>query len=611
LKLKQLSLQHITVRIFQIVKRFPLAMLVCVIGTITGIVAIHADEPGILPNILLTLSLAAPIFVSTVLILGAKKLSVPQQWVMNTAFLVLLGVYYVLLPDPSEADTMLYMRHIMWALGFVLLVTFIPFVSKKGKESILAFWQYNRALLFALVLTWIWVGALQAGISIALMSIDFLFELNIDGERYAELWVVLVGTFAPLFFLNRLPKKPQQHDTALAYPKEVRLFSQFVLVPLVSVYFLILYAYTIRILMLSEWPEGQLAYMILGFSFLGVLTYLALYPLRSTVNWIKIAGTVLFAAMIPQVGMLFWALWFRISQYGITENRYFVFIFGCWLVAMSVYFLVSKWKDIRIIPVTIFLIAFLTSFGPWGAFSVSERSQIHRLEGLLVENGILVDGTIQKLSTPQVTGDSEQISKEDQKEINATVRYLYQVHGLDGIQAWFSEDLDQIDGDKRGYQGVPRVVVEELMGIQYLDPWESSRYEQVLVEEGDTFFLLSDDRGGAFDVSGYDVFVESYTWQVFMIDEVEYRAAVSEDGMGFEIFREETLLINHSLQEFMGSLEGVEYTRSVSPSEMSVMFENDLVRGLLYIEHLRGERDEEGNYVIEEMTGRLLISFVE
>jgi len=81
--------------------------------------------------------------------------------------------------------------------------------------------------------------------------------------------------------------------------------------------------------------------------------------------------------------------------------------------------------------------------------------------------------------------------------------------------------------------------------------------------------------------------------------------------MGFEIFREETLLINHSLQEFMGSLEGVEYTRSVSPSEMSVMFENDLVRGLLYIEHLRGERDEEGNYVIEEMTGRLLISFVE
>ena len=43
----------------------------------------------------------------------------------------------------------------------------------------------------------------------------------------------------------------------------------------------------------------------------------------------------------------------------------------------------SRTKSIKVIPATLCILAFVTAFGPWGAYSLSLRSQTARLGGML------------------------------------------------------------------------------------------------------------------------------------------------------------------------------------------------------------------------------------
>ena len=586
---QRFSIPHIIDRAKATVLRFPLAILVALVATILGIVVLHQENIEDYINVFLTLSFALPLAIGGVLFAEVRKLKPLDRGVTISVAVAFLLVYYSLLPEIGRAHDDLYIRHAMWAFGFVLLITFIPFIFQKSKEGVIRFWQYNRGLIFTWILTGIWVGALMAGISIALGSIDFLFDINIDEKRYAEIWMILNGVFAPMFFLNRLPNKPVALDTSRPFPKEVRLFSQFVLVPLVSAYFLILYAYTIRIVLTSEWPEGQLAYMIIGFSFLGVLTYLALHPLREKLAWVRHAGTVLFAAMIPQVGMLFWALWFRVSEYGITENRYFVALFGLWLLGIAIFFLVRKQKDIRIIPVSLFVLAVLSSFGPWGAFFVSEWSQVDRLEGILIQNELLVDGKYQK--------PEGELNRDDQVEISSIVRYLGQRHGFDAIESWFDapfkiEDLDRWEITKK--------VLDEHFGLEEYYPSYRSSYEPNYNEQQFLYIYTDQFKADLVDISSSEYFgnVSLHQDNEFTAGEDIIRFDVQSSEMKINVFKNGHVIDSVSLQPLVNlAQDQVNNRGSVSMSEATMRHSSPVIDLTLVSESFGLTKDSDSSRV--------------
>ncbi len=596
--MKLLSIETILSGAQKVVQRFPLAMLACLTGTIIGLVLIHLDDPEPYVNVMLTLTFAAPMFVGAILFAESKKLSKLHYWGMHGAILAFLIGYHFLLPDPGVGVSELYIRHTMWVIGFVLVVTFIPFVYQRGAAAIHRFWQYNRGLVFTFVLTGVWAGALMAGISIALGSVDFLFDLTIDGDRYMEIWVVLAGLFSPLFFLHRLPENSHNLDSKKPYPKEVQLFSQFVLVPLVTMYFLILYAYTARILMTTSWPDGQLAWMILGFSFLGVLTYLALYPLREKTTWVRHFGTGLFVAMIPQTGMLFWALSFRLRDYGFTENRYFVLVFGFWLMAMAIYYLVSRIKDIRVIPITIFLIAVVASVGPWGAFSVSERSQVNRLEGILVRSGLLQNGLFVEATS--------QITHEDEIQINEIVRYLSQTHGLDGIEPWFGgEDLDAIGTDP--WERAERVINLKF-GIETRYDYENRYLGEV---EKSIALFVDSSKTSVTSIDGYEYMIDvgqdmNVVREEFQIGDQTYGLDMTDDGWGLELTKGGQLIALIDLTDLITRGQAFQRT-DVSREDASVALETDKVKAMFIAESLFGELIDD-KPELHTLFGKLLLT---
>ena len=618
---KLFKIAHITSEMKKALVRFPLSLSAAFLATIVGVFLVHVDEPGSLPNILMMLILAFPVFLAIQLYRENYELGLKSTLIVDIVATLFLFFYYWLLPPNIwNAYGAIIFRYVMWAVGFVLLVMFIPFVRGRTENSIRSFWQYNQKLCLSLVLTLLWAGVLQLGLSAAMGSVDFLFNINIDGDRYLELWIVLLGVFSTLFFTSRIPKSEELHKDGLPYSKEIKLFAQYVLTPLTSIYFLILYAYVVRIFIISEWPEGVLAYMIIGFSFVGILALVLLYPLRATVVWVKKMSTIFYAVLIPQTGMLFWTLWIRVSEYGITENRYFVFIFGAWLLGMALYFLVSKKHDITYIPLTLFVLALLTSFGPWGTFAVSENSQRNRLEGILFANDMLVEGD------SLVKQTDLEVSFEDRKQISAIVDYLVERHGVQSIQDMFVEDLSNlrceeyyptimpvpVKGDVNSKDAkvydvtcrtydVGKKIVEDLMDVVYVSRWEARDLENGFFNS----YIDMNNLESGIDVSEYDRFkqVSIYTRPIKQVEEKDdINVRLISDNTQLRVVFGDGYQVDMQLDEIFDRLKSKNYI-DINLEDVKLKYEDDSHAFSLYLNQIVGTRTVEGVNQIESLQG--------
>ena len=140
--------------------------------------------------------------------------------------------------------------------------------------------------------------------------------------------------------------------------------------------------------------------------------------------------------MCPLIILLFLAIKRRIGDYGFTEERYFDFVLACWLALVCLYFLISKTKNIKLIPISLCVVVLFSSFGPWGAFSVSLRSQMGRLNHYLGKNNMLNAGKIVPVK--------DTIPTKDENEISSITTYIVNVHGYHGLQGIFAQNLDSL-----------------------------------------------------------------------------------------------------------------------------------------------------------------------
>ena len=92
-------------------------------------------------------------------------------------------------------------------------------------------------------------------------------------------------------------------------------------------------------------------------------------------------------------------------------------------------------KVIKLIFISIVVQLIVAAFAPFGAVSISELSQTHRLEKILVQNDMLSDG---KLHKPVNKLDSETIA-----DVNSIVEYLVGTEKTDKLKIWLQSDEDK------------------------------------------------------------------------------------------------------------------------------------------------------------------------
>jgi len=424
------SLQQLYYGFRNVIKRFPLQFIFAVAATICWCYYIHISdyryhsEPnekleGHLIKTIAILNLALTLLLALDLISERNQYLPIKKWMLRLGGILICAILYFSL-DPVNYSADLY-RIFLFAFAFHLLVAFAPFI---GHEKMNGFWQFNKALFLRFLTSALYSAVLYAGLAIALVAIDGLFNADIRWQNYMTLFAIIGAGFSTTFFLAGIPTDYKLLEEDQSYPRGLKIFTQFVLIPLVTIYLAILLIYELKIAVQWQLPKGLVSSLILGYSVFGILSLLLVYPVKETAgnNWIKLFSRFFYVMLIPLVVLLLLAVWKRVGHYGITESRYILTALALWLAGITIYFLFSKKQNIKVIPISLCIISLLATYGPQSAFSVSKFSQLSRLKRIMSST-----------------------KKEDIKERPAVIRYLVYTHGLKTLQSFTKRDLSKIE----------------------------------------------------------------------------------------------------------------------------------------------------------------------
>ena len=393
------SLQHAAAEAGRVFRRFPLTLLCSFILGGVGIYLIHnldfqeADQLTWIFPILSTAGLGLSLTLATAL--AAERYQWPEhwRWTAQAGAVALLGIWYGLVP--AQPNLVWGTRLSVLLVGLHLTVAAGPYLSElRQRADTPGFWRYNETLFLRILAALLYSGVLFAGCALALLAIEKLFNVKLDYRVYGNLLVLFGTVFNTWFFLAGVPHDFAALEHEAPYPKGLKLFTQFVLLPLVVLYLGILYAYMGRILVTWTLPEGWVSTLVLVLAVAGIFALLLIHPIRQTAEnaWIRTFSRWFYRALFPLLALLAVAIGTRIQAYGITEERYFVLALAAWLFGMAVYFLRRHGVNIVWIPASLAVVAFLSAAGPWGAFAIAEHSQLRQLMVISRQHGLLQNG---------------------------------------------------------------------------------------------------------------------------------------------------------------------------------------------------------------------------
>jgi len=433
--------------------RFPITMLFALLGTINVILSIEniGDESV---RIKLILCAALGLTSSLALSLWSSYYRMSKVWnvLSNVVLVTLLTLYYFSLGDSiKEIDGI---RYVVFNISLHLLVSFVLFIKNKEVDE---FWSFNKNLFIRIITSGIYSVTLFIGLNFAVLAIDNLFGIDVDERIYPEIIVVILGIFNTLFFLSGVPRN-EELSLPLAYPKGLKAFTQFVLIPLVLIYLIILWAYETKILLTANLPKGWVSILILVFSVLGILAMLLVYPLRNKEDhtWIKQLWKWYFRLIIPLIGLLYWAILYRINLYGFTVGRYYVLLLALWLTAITVYSIIKPNYHIKIIPISLAIVGFISLYGPQSAANISKVSQQNRVAELLQIH------------------HTKGLSEEEQNEISSAVTYLFNNYSAKVLVPYFPKAFPTDSSYK--FTSVERILQSE--NLEYTNGYYSKDEDQ-------------------------------------------------------------------------------------------------------------------------------------
>ena len=366
------------------------------------------------------------------------------RWLEAFAILIIVG-YYFLFPDQPKNFTPFHFT-LIFVIGILhhLAVSFFPFVFSQEDE--VGFWSYNKSLFTNLAQTTLFVGVLTAGLLLAIAAVENLFNLRFGSGKlylYVTFFSSIFGSCFVFLIFALDGFREMVNDQVV--PSVQKFFVQYIIIPLLLIYAVILYAYGAKILIDWSLPKGWVSYMVIAYSFLGFISLLLIFPLskQSAKAWVRWFDRIFYYSLLPFLILLFVAIFTRIFEYGVTPNRYFVLILALWISMVSFYFILFKKPTIKTIPISLFLFGLISIALPYfNAFSVSNRSQKHQFRTLVEEFDLLENGKIDF---------EKEITDDDVNQLGNVALYLYK----NGQGIYLDEYLDKKLSDSIFFREYP------------------------------------------------------------------------------------------------------------------------------------------------------------
>ncbi|GIZ09203.1 DUF4153 domain-containing protein [Flavobacterium sp. UMI-01] len=491
--------------------RFPLETLTAVLGTI---IAIRLSEEtynspmnSVYTKILLCCSLGLVLFLALSLYFSKelKNNIFRFGWSLILGGIVVLFVFNF--SEPLKQNEIF--QFLALNLALHLLVSFAAFIHKKYSPD--SFWEFNKQLFLRILTAGLYSLVIFAGLSFALLAMHLLFEIEFYDKIYLHLFFIISGIFNTLFFLAGVPEiNEAKTSLVLNYPMGLKKFTQYVLVPLISIYLIILLSYELKIIITLSLPIGWVSNLILVFAIFGILSLLLIHPIANEAEnvWIATFHKWFYFLLVPLLGLLFWAILYRINLYGFTHERYYVFALALWLSLLTAYFIFRKNPQIQFIPISMSIIAALTIMGPQSADAVSKRSQLNRFETYMLTK-------------------KEKLSFKEEQDLSSIIKFLNDNYEIEILIPSAKELIPLIKKDKQ----VSEYDIMKTLGYQYRSQYESEN-------RADKNFYYSYYNNGSKpieNIQGYDL-----SFSIDQYQNLDCKNCISLNAKPFSISSEKT-----------------------------------------------------------------------
>lgn len=522
------------------VLRFPLTVfcLVCATALTCYMISLHESPDLFIQKLMFTFLIGSFIGVTAQFACERFLRLSTSRWVVYAlSGLLTLGYYFIISPAPA-IDYGVGARTSVAIFSMFCAFIWLPSYGHKfdfNSVALVHFKSFFTSILFS--------GVLSLGLTAILQAINILlFRINSDWFGYANavVWIL----FATVYYLSLLPlfNSEDENDRMYTeqtnqYPRILEILVSYILIPLITAYTLVLLAYFVKIGITMKWPSGQLGPMILAYSAIGLIVFVLASRLQ---NRFALLYQMIFPkALIPIVIMQLISVYIRLNAYGFTESRYYVALFGAFSMVAGVVLSLSPAGRNGLIALLAAGFAIVSVIPPVDAFTVSRHSQVTRLERMLSNAGLLVEGRINPRSDVDLAL---------RLETTSLLNYL-EYRGYLGSLNWIPKDF-QTNRDMQktlGYEPAYETIGgldNFFANLSMEKPLDISGYDVMLHIEA---FRGLEQKGSS--VYDFEVRGVSYQLKVERLSTTEVRVSV--------VTRAGQELVSTGLYDFAASIKGV------------------------------------------------------
>lgn len=576
---------------------YPVSMIFAICLAVFSIWMILAEPQTNLKLIIsLELSLAFGAFLGMACSVIAKKSDDKQStFIIGNIIAVIIttGVFLMLnFSGGNEISTDGYLR-----LFSGIAISFLIFLLVPVYRSYRI--HYNEMVnmtVKSFFISAVYALVIMLGSFFVAFAIQVLLYENLSSKVYAYI-AIISGLIGYAFFLGYYPefKKVESVDDeriekGIKQARFAEILFQNIMIPIIAALTLVLFIWSIRILLTNDWPDyNQIISIFTTYSLVGLFIY---YLVCSSDKMIA----RFYKKIIPYAILVFlafeaYSIVNRIMLYGVKPLEYAIGFVWIYAAVSSVLFLFIPIKK-NYIPsiVAIGLIAILV-MPAIGINDASFKFQEMRLESILNNNSMIKDGKVVS---------STKVSSKDKKDITDAVNYLYE-QGNRKAPKWLLDSLPSTQTFSKTFG----------FDQEYYD--SSSRPDQVF-----TYMSIRADKL-AVALDGFQFFIARDNAQSFLETtvttsagdyNVTYGSNVSENKSGSEspniiVTKDNKKIIDTNLDDFSKALDekyfskaasGNKQTDQIVPLEdLSFSVKGEGVMLELYFEYANYNDDGNGN----------------
>lgn len=316
--------------------------------------------------------------------------------IMGGAVVLTLGYFFIMNVDVAN-DSVMSIKTAVILFALMITLIWIPTI----KTDKVYFNQSFLATLKAFLTTFLFTLVLLFGIMAIYFTADTLL-FDIDSDFLSHLINILSSLFTPLYFLSMVPFYPGKVDLnaekqtllkeQFTVPRFLNILTSYIVIPLTTIYTLILATYIISNLGGEFWTDNLMEPLLVSYAVIVIFVYLIAHNIdnKFTSAFCKFFPKILVPIMVFQTI----ASVLKIEEMGITHGRYYVIMFGTFATIAGIIFGYLKAKHYGLIAVSLLVLSALSIIPPVDAFTVSKHNQINLLEQTLTENNMLVDNQV-------------------------------------------------------------------------------------------------------------------------------------------------------------------------------------------------------------------------